>query len=471
MTSASVLANGAGDLTTLNSAEVLSSIGAGRVGSIIVGGADTNGVFRAKRVPASHLDDKGSAKVEFSSYMWVMDLDDNPQPEPDGYRHWWPSWEDGFGDVVAVGDPGTLRLVPWLEGTAVMLADHRTPDGDEVAVAPRSVLRRIVARAEDLGLYLRMAPEYEFFIMRETEATAAAKHFRDLAPLSERPQAYGAMQGTIDSHIVGPLVSHLEGLRVPVAAWAPEGGPGQYELNLGPSDPLEAADQGFLFKHAVKEICALDGLLASFMPKLDPNGYGSSLHVHQSLWGPDGEPTGHCPGEVGEMSAQFRSYVAGMLATIRDFALIFLPSPNAYKRLVPESAAGTTATWGFDNKTLSLRVVCREAGSARVEHRVPGADANVYLTLAAMIAGGIHGVENELELPPATSGNAYATADLEPLPAGLEEAIEAFQGSSVARALLGDEFVDYYAATRRWEFDQMMGHVTDWEFQRYLGRA
>jgi glutamine synthetase len=258
---------------------------------------------------------------------------------------------------------------------------------------------------------------------------------------------------------------------VPIAAWSPEGGPGQYELNLGPLDALEAADQGFLFKQAVKEVCALQGLLGTFMPKLDPMGYGSSLHVHQSLWDAEGAPTGRAEGEPHGISAQFRAYVAGMLATLRDFAVLFLPTLNSYKRLQPESAAGTTRSWGYDNKTMSLRVLTHEPRATRVEHRVPGADANVYLALAAMIAGGVHGVEQNLELPAPNTGNAYADAELELLPGTLDEAIEAFEGSAVARAQLGDEFVDYYAATRRWELEQFRAHVTDWELRRYLARS
>lgn len=449
-------------------ADVLERIASGEIASVIVGGADTNGVFRAKRIPAARLDARGAAEVEFSSYMWAMDLDDHPQPAPEGYAHWWPSWDGGFGDVVAIGDPATLRVVPWLERTAVMLTDYRQPDGREVGMAPRNVLRRVLARAEALGVHVRMAPEYEFFVLRETEASAAEKGFRGLAPLCERPQAYGAMQGTLDTHVVGPIVDHLDAMGVPIAAWAPEGGPGQYELNLGPQGALEAADQGFLFKHAVKEICALQGLMGTFMPKLDPMGYGSSLHVHQSLWSADGSP---CCLQGDEMSPQFRSYVAGLYATMRDFALLFLPSPNSYKRLQPESAAGTTRSWGRDNKTVSLRVLTQEARAARVEHRVPGSDANVYLALAAMVAGGVHGIEQELALPDAYEGNAYADASLERMPSSLEEAIASFTGSAVARATLGDEFVDYYAATRRWELELFHAHVTDWEFRRYLARA
>lgn len=464
---APVLGNGT---ATLSGTDVLDRIRSGEVSSVIVGGCDTNGVFRAKRIPAKSLGEGGAAEVEFSNYMFVMDLDDFPQPEPEGYAHWWPSWQGGFGDVVAVGDPATLRVVPWLEATAVMLADFRHPSGEAVGLAPRNMLRRVVARAAELGLELKMAPEYEFFVMRETEASAGAKNFQGMAALADRPQAYGAMQATLDDHVLGPLVSHLEALRVPVAAWAPEGGPGQYELNLGPCDPVEAADRGFLFKHGVKEVCALEGLLATFMPKLDAAGYGSSLHVHQSLWADD-SPCGHVADGEDGMSPQFRAYVAGMLATIRDFSLLFLPTPNAYKRLVPESAAGTTCSWGFDNKTMSLRVLTQDPHTTRVEHRVPGADANIYLTLAAMIAGGVHGVEKCLELPPPSSGNAYEDPSLEPLPRTLEEAIVAFEGSEVARAQLGEEFVDYYAATRRWELEQLGAHVTDWEFQRYLARA
>jgi glutamine synthetase len=453
----------------LTETETLEAIRTGAVRSVIVGGCDINGVFRAKRVPAERY--AAGGPVEFSDYMWVMDLDEYPQPTPGDYPHWWPSWEGGYADFEAIPDSGTLRILPWLPSTAVVLADYAFVDGRELAIAPRNVLRRVASRAAAQGVVAQFAPEYEFHVFRETEESAAAKGFRDLVALGGRPMAYGAIQGTVDSHLVGSIVDQLEQMRIRVEAWAPEGEAGQYELNLPPKPIVEAADQGFLFKQAVKEISALQGMTASFMAKINPAGYGSSMHTHQSLWSADGEALLHDASDAHNMSAMSRHYVAGQLETLAEFMCLFCPTPNAFKRLVAYSAAGTTTTWGYDNRSASLRFLPRDAGHTRVEQRIPGADANLYIAFAGMLAGGLHGIENELELPDPLEGDAYSQAELPQLPTTLDKAIGLFEESAVAREFLGDEFVDYYAATRRWELDQFNAAVTDYEMRRYLARA
>jgi len=282
--------------------------------------------------------------------------------------------------------------------------------------------------------------------------------------------AYGSLRASLDQKLIGGVVEALRTMRVPVEAWNPEGALGQYELNLPHAGALEAADVAFLFKQGVKEICALEGMTATFMPKLNATDFGSSLHVHQSLWR-DGEPAFHDADCADGMSATLRQYVAGQLQTLIPFAPIWLPTPPAFKRGGNYTAAGTTETWGGDNKTLSLRALSVEPHACRLEHRVAGSDASIYLVLAAMLAGGLYGIENELEPPPPTVGDAYANADLKKLPPTLEASLEGFEQSPVANEYLGEEFVRRYAATRRWEVEKAREEITDWELKRYLVRA
>jgi glutamine synthetase len=449
---------------------ILEKIRAGEIETVVVGGCDMNGVFRAKRMPAQRFGASDEPYVEFSEYMWAMDIDEYAQPRPADFKGWWPEWSTGFGDVEAVADLNSLRRVPWLDHTAIAVSNYRFPDGRPYDIAPRNVLCRVIERYERLGLEPRMAPEFEFFVFRETEQSAEAKRFRDLEPLSPRAMAYGGWRATLDDHLIGRMARALAEMRVPIDTWAPEGGPGQYELNLPHAEALEAADQGFLFKHGVKEFCGLNGMLATFVPKLAAGGFGSSLHVHQSVW-QDGEPIFYDDNSPDRMSKTMQHYVAGQLQTLIALAPIWLPTPLSFKRPRAYLAAGTTESWGYDNKTLSLRVVAYEAGHCRVEHRVPGADANVYLALAAMLAGGLYGIENELELPPAIDGDAYAAPGLNTLPRNLDASIGAFEQSEVANEYLGEEFVSRYAASRRWEVEQSEEEVTDWELRRYLVRC
>jgi glutamine synthetase len=260
--------------------------------------------------------------------------------------------------------------------------------------------------------------------------------------------AYGATRATTDTHLIGDLVEGLRRIRVPVEAWNPEGAVGQYELNIPHAAALEAADVGFLFKQGIKEMCSLRGLTATFMSKLAAADFGSSLHVHQSVWRQDASAFYDGSRDDG-MSDLFRHFVAGQLRTLVPFAPIWMPTPPAFKRGGAYTAAGTTETWGGDNKTLSLRVLTHDSGSCRLEHRVAGADANIYLTLAAMLAGGLWGIEREVTLPPAYEGDAYADPSLTMMPPTLDEALPAFEQSEVANEYLGEEFVRRYSAHRR----------------------
>ncbi len=454
----------------LEAAAVLEQIRSGEIKAVVVGGADTSGIFRAKRISARRFARTDAPVVQFSEHMFAVDISDRLQPRPDGYEGHWPAHATGLSDLDAVADLATLRRVPWLSRTALVLCDYRHPNGDPYEFAPRSVLRRVLERYRRIGLEPHLAPELEFLVFRESDGSARRKGFRDLEPLFAKAMAFGATQATVDDHILGKVVDGLTAMRVPIESWAPEGTAGQYELNVEHAPALEAADRGFLFKHGVKEICSLEGMTATFMSKLDAARPGSSMHVHQSLWR-DGEPAFFDPGANDGLSPLLRHFVAGQLSTLIPFAPIWMPNPAAFKRSVSYMGVGTSESWGADNRTLSLRVLAPDAVGCRVEHRVPGADTNVYLALAAMLAGGLYGIEHELEPPPPTVGDAFKQTELRTQPKTLDTALGAFEESPVANEYLGEEFVRRYAATRRWEAEQACVQVTDWELERYFSRS
>ena len=434
---------------------------------IIAGAADLNGIFRGKRVPAVRFCEHPLASVAVSDYFWAMDTEEAVVPKEAGYSGWWPSWDQGFGDVAVFPDLSTFRVVPWLDRTGLVLCEHFFLDGRAIEVAPRRVLNRMVDRAASVGTP-KFAAELEFFLYRESEESLEQKGHRTqlLQPLTIRLGAYGIYRGTTDEHIIRPLAKNLETFGIPIEYWNPEGGAGQYEVNMQFSELPEAADRAFLFKHAVKEIASQHGLMATFMAKTLP-GFGSSCHIHQSVWEGSHNLLWDAPSES-RLSQLGLRYIGGQVTTLPDFTLLLAPNINSYKRLIADSAAGTTASWGYENRTTGLRVLHDDEVSCRVENRVPGGDVNPYLAMAACLAGGLYGVENELAASNPVEGSAYQDSSLPQLPNSLEQAILAFESSSITKEYLGDEFVRYYAANRRWELEQFRANVTDWEIRRYL---
>ena len=434
---------------------------------IIAGASDLNGIFLGKRVPAARFAERPLTSIAVSDYFWVMDTEQNPIPPPAGTSGWWPSWERGYGDIDAFPDLSTFRVVPWLDHTGLVLCEHFFTDGRPIKIAPRHVLQQVVERAASVGT-AKFAAELEFFLLRENEQTLEEKGHRALAlqTLTLRLGAYGIYRGTTDEHIIRPLARHLEAFGIPIEYWNPEGSAGQYEVNVVYTDLAEAADRAFLFKHAVKEIAAQHGLTATFMAKTLPS-YGSSCHLHQSMW--DGTQNLFWDDDdEGHLSALARHYIGGLVASLPELTLLFAPNLNSYKRLIPYSAAGTTATWGYENRTAALRVLHHEPNSCRVENRVGGGDVNPYLAMAACLAGGLYGIEHQIDAPPPFAADAYNDPTVTKLPDSLDDAIDAFESSEVAKEYLGAEFVRFYAGTRKWELEQFRANVTDWEIRRYL---
>ncbi len=435
-----------------------------RIDVVIVGGCDLNGVFRGKFVPAAVFERAPAAPVPICDVIWAFDYAEGLIPLPPGGGGGFPTMETGFGDCLARPDLSTFRRVPWLPNTAMVLCDYERLDGSPIEFAPRTVLARCVDEAMVMGLVPKFAAEFEFFLFEGLEPGGSPR------PAGKRPAAYGVAQGGRDDAMIGAIRRQAVEFGIPVEGSHPEAGAGQYEVSLAYSDLPAGADHGFLYKHAVKELAHQRGLVASFMAKPTAS-YGSSCHLHQSLWSPAGENLFPGPGSPHGLSDLAGSYIGGQLATLAEFACLYAPTVNSYKRLVRDSGAPTTVSWGVENRTTALRLVDESAERCRIENRCPGGDANVYLAMAAALAGGLHGIEHGRALPDPVAGNAYAAGDLEPLPTSLEAALSRFERSDAAIRFFGAEFVEIYAATRRWEIEQCRAAPTDWELNRYLELA
>lgn len=435
--------------------------------TVLLGGPDTNGILRGKRVGRPVLGAALEHGIALSEAIWALPLDERePVAPPAGHRGYFPS--DGYPDVLARPDLATTRLVPWQPSTALVLCDFLR-HGEALALCPREVLRRVAARARAMGFEARVGVELEFYLLRETPATVAAKRPEQLHALETRPSAYGVVAGARQGSAARLLSDCLLAFGLDIAACHPEAGPGQLEITLGHADALAAADAAFLVKAAVKDIAARLGLLATFMARPRSDWPGSSCHLHLSLR--TGDRDAFFDGqEVHGMSGTMRHFVAGTLATIAELSAIMAPTPNSYRRPRPYSWAATTATWSLDNRSAGLRAVSEGEGATRIEHRQPGADVNPYLAVAAALAAGLHGIERGLAPPPPLSGDLYALGEAvaPPLPRELGPATDCLQASPVARSWLGSEFVEHYAALRRAELTAAADAVTDWETARYL---
>lgn len=437
-----------------------------RIHTVQFGAPDIDGLLRGKRVPAQYFLDAVAHKGSMiADILFGWDITDTLM---DGLKH--SGWHTGYADVVLMPDLTTIRAVPWEPGVATAVCDVRTPEGATLEISPRRVLQRQIERAEAAGLTFSIGYELEFYLFKETPYTVIDKDFRELVPATPGLSTYSLHRLAMIDEVIGEIREQMNAYGVPIEASNTEYGPGQVEINIKHCPPLEAADRVLLYKDGVRQIAERHGYVASFMAKVSGDGAGSSGHIHQSIrplarpeenrfWDP----------ATGRESALLRKAVAGQLAVMPEHTLLHCPTVNSYKRKVEGSWAPTAAAWGHDNRTAALRVIARDAGSSRIEHRLPGADANPYLAIAACVAGSLHGIEHELEPPSPIVGNVY-DSDAAPLPASLEEAIGVVERGSLTRAAFGDEFLDHFLATRRWERDRHREAVSDWERRRYFAR-
>ena len=432
------------------------------VDTLAVAVPDNIGRLIGKRLPAERYGEVIRNGLALPDFHLVTAIDNHPLPglEAAGIHK-------GFRNGVVRVDETTLRTLPWEHATALVIGDPYTAEGTPAAVAPRWVLRHQVERLAALGLSASCATELEFYLFRGSYEALHRDRFRDLTPAYHLGADNDLLVSGWAEDVIGEIRRLMPLAGVPIEASQGEGGVGQHELALEHAPPLEAADRHCVYKHGVRDIAARAGYAATFMAKVADDQTGSSCHVHISI-SRDGE-SALCTRDDGELSRFGSSFLAGLLTYTPEFMPFHAPYANSYRRLLKGSWAPANATWGYDNRTACVRVV--GSGSAfRFEFRVPGADANPYLTLAAVLASGLEGVEQDLTPPPPASGDAYAKLAAS-LPADLTEAVAAFETSDVSARALGTDVRDHYAALARAERDAARHAVTDWDRCRGFERA
>ncbi|MEW2451552.1 glutamine synthetase family protein [Streptomyces parvulus] len=442
--------------------ELHALVAAGDIDTVVLAFPDMQGRLQGKRFAARFfLDEVMAHGTEGCNYLLAVDADMNTV---DGYAM--SSWDRGYGDFAMHADLATLRRLPWNAGTAMVVADLAWEDGAPVPAAPRQILRRQLERLAGHGLTARAGTELEFIVFRDTYEQAWDANYRGLTPANQYNIDYSVLGTGRVEPLLRRIRNEMAGAGLTVESAKGECNPGQHEIVFRYDDALVTCDQHAIYKTGAKEIAAQEGMSLTFMAKYNERE-GNSCHIHLSLADEDG--TGVMAGDgAGGMSEVMRHFLAGQLAALREFSLLYAPHINSYKRFQPGSFAPTAVAWGRDNRTCALRVV-GHGGSLRFENRLPGGDVNPYLAVAGMVAAGLHGVEQRLELPDPCAGNAY-TADYAHVPPTLREAAELWENSALAKAAFGDEVVDHYRNMARVEVDAFDAAVTDWELRRSFER-
>ena len=438
--------------------------GTGEIDTVVLAFTDMQGRLQGKRLSAEFfLAEVTDHLAEGCNYLLAVDVDMNTV---DGYEM--SSWESGYGDFVLVPDLSTLRFLPWHEATVLVLADLAWLDGRPVVASPRQILKAQTARLAERGWQAMAGTELEFVVYKDTYEEAAAKQYRDLVPAN----LYNVDYSIIGTSRIEPLLrrirNSMDGAGMVVESAKGECNLGQHEIAFRYAEALATCDNHSIYKTGAKEIADQAGMALTFMAKYDERE-GNSCHIHISLRG-SGDGDGNVfPGDGPHgFSPLFAHFLAGQQACLQELTYLFAPNVNSYKRYAAGSFAPTAVGWGMDNRTCSLRVVGHGAG-LRVENRVPGGDVNPYLAVSALIAAGLHGIEQELPLPPELTGNAYV-ADAPRVPSTLRDAADAFAASTVAAEAFGEDVVAHYANAARVELAAFDAAVTDWERRRGFER-
>ena len=452
---------------TLTLDELRDRVERDEIDTVVVAFADHYGRLMGKRYDAEFFVEDGAAHgTHACNYLLTTDMEMEPVQ---GYR--FANWEQGYGDFHLVPDPATLIVASWLEKTALVLCDlkdHHT--GEEVAVAPRTMLRRQIDAAAVVGYSAIAASELEYYVFRESYRQAMQQDYRDLQPAGWYLEDYCLLQGTRTEPFTAAVRRHLKQSGVPVENSKGEWGLGQHEMNVRCAEPLRMADRHIVYKQCFKEVAEQHGLSVTFMAKFAADRAGSSCHIHLSLWcgGKNAFAGADSFGPV-RCSDVFRWFLGGWIAHAPDVMVFYAPTVNSYKRYVDASWAPTRLAWSFDNRTAGFRVV-GEGNSLRIECRIPGADCNPYLAFAASIASGLAGIRNRIEPPECFAGDVYAARDLPKVPGSLREANARFRESTFARDAFGAATVEHYVHfydTEQAAYDKA---VTDWERRRYFER-
>lgn len=443
-----------------------SAIQLGEIDTVITTFCDMQGRLQGKRFQAQHFLDSAHEETHCCNYLLATDMN---MKTVSGYSA--SSWSRGYGDYTMKPDLNTIRRVPWLPGTAMVMCDlydHHTHA--LVPHAPRSVLMAQVARARAMGFEPKMATELEFYLFEETFAQLFDRKYPDPTPIARYNIDYGLMGSARDEPIMRDLRNHLYHAGIAVECSKGEAEAGQEEINAKYSDALDTSDMHAIIKWATKEIAQQHGRSATFMAKYHHEKAGSSSHVHQSLW-VDGKNAFFDPAADHGMSDLMHKFLAGQLAHARELSYFLAPYVNSYKRFCVGMFAPTKAVWSLDNRTAGFRVCGEGTKSVRVECRIGGADLNPYLACAALLAAGLDGIEQDMDLPEQISGDLYQAGDVTMIPASLLEAAEELRASSFLKSAMGADVVAHYHRAAMWEIEESLRVVTDWDRSRGFERA
>ena len=452
----------------LSLVELKAEVKAGTIDTVVVAFADMQGRLMGKRFHAQYFVDGAYEETHACNYLLGVDIEMEPVP---GYKA--ISWEKGYGDFVLKPDMSTLRKTPWVPGTALVLCDlldHHTHE--YVPHSPRAILKKQLARLEAMKMKAYMASELEFFLFDDSYEQAHAKGLRGLKGSNYHIEDYSIMHTTRDEPYMRALRNGLAGAGIIVENSKGEWGPGQEEINVKYDEALRMADAHVIIKNGAKEIAHSLGKAVTFMAKWDYGLAGSSSHIHQSLWSADGK-TAHFNDKTGDhgMSAMMKHYLAGQLAHAGEITYFLAPYINSYKRFMVGTFAPTRAVWSFDNRTAGFRICGSDSKAIRVECRVGGADLNPYLAFAALIAAGLDGIEKKMDLEAVSSGDVYDTSrKLREIPKTLRDAARLLDESKFLRGAMGDDVVDHYVHTAKWEQFEFDRRITDLELKRGFER-
>ena len=455
-------------MTTYTFDELKKDVAEGRIDTVLACLVDMQGRLLGKRFHAQFFVESAHEETHSCNYVLATDME---METVSGYKS--TSWEKGYGDYTLKPDMATLRRVPWLEGTAMVLCDvydHHTHA--EVPHSPRAMLKRQVARLEAMGLKAYMASELEFFLFDQTFESARASGYRNLNPASAYNEDYHIFQTTKEEEVMRAIRNGLQGAGIPVENTKGEASAGQEEINVRYADALTMADRHAIIKNATKEIAWSKGKAVTFLAKWNYSAAGSSSHIHQSLWSLDGKTPKFFDKDADHgMSQMMKHYVAGLLAHASEITYFLAPYINSYKRYMAGTFAPTKAVWSLDNRTAGYRLCGEASKGIRIECRVGGSDLNPHLAMAALLAAGIDGIEKKMELEPQFVGDAYGGKQVREIPKTLRDATDHLNGSAMLRAAFGDDVIDHYVRAAQWEQEEYDRRVTDWEVARGFERA
>ena len=452
----------------MSMAQLTAAAGTGDIDTVVLAFTDMQGRLAGKRLSAEFfLDEVAEHHAEGCNYLLAVDVEMNTVG---GYEM--SSWERGYGDFVLKPDLSTLRRMPWLPATALLLADLTWLDGRPVAASPRQILRAQADRLAGRGWVALAGTELEFVVFRDSYEQAADKGYAGLVPVNQYNVDYSILGTSRIDPLLRRITRGMSGAGLYVESAKGECNLGQHEIAFRYADAVTTCDNHSIYKTGAKEIAAQEGMSLTFMAK--PNDReGNSCHIHLSLreagaaGGLNGRPI--LAGDAASgMSTLGEQFLAGQIAAMREFSLLYAPNINSYKRFVPGSFAPTAVRWGVDNRTCALRLV-GHGPSLRAENRVPGGDVNPYLAVAGMIAAGLHGIDSELTLEDAYAGNAYTDGGPR-MPHTLRDALELWENSALAKQAFGPEVVAHYANYARVELAAFDAAVTDWELRRGFER-